>query len=302
MDGVLQEEIEKRFTLNWLIQGSAQHVGMSLSHLVADELGSVHPELVKWYDQLAIVNQLQYWRPLGQLILGSPWLFWRGARRSSKHPFFQHPLLARYGWAMAKASRIRAAKSGREKRVWQLPVTFSFHTVALTGRIRAAELRAPQQITAAAKRAAAQAWGFDESRLSAFLSPVATGLAPFAPLRRPVSIPGRIFLASAAGWSGVQRRSDGQLIVKATAVNGYFLAKELVKGVAELICLHGLSSLDDGTYEAVMTATDRVDLEPPMLHSSRELWSRFLRAMPAGLKPAEALMHLAMATNRTINP
>ena len=42
-DGGLRDEINKRLTLNWLIQGAAQHAGMTFHHLVRDELDALDP-------------------------------------------------------------------------------------------------------------------------------------------------------------------------------------------------------------------------------------------------------------------
>jgi hypothetical protein len=98
----------------------------------------------------------------------------------------------------------------------------------------------------------------------------------------------------------VSRDHDGSLLVQASAINGYYLTKELVKGTAELICLHGLSSLNDPTYEQVIQATDRMEYEPAMLQSGSELWRRLLRAIPSGVSPAHVLMRLARSSTDTV--
>jgi len=102
-----QLEIQKRLTLNWLIQGAAQHAGMTFHHLVRDELNAVNPELVHLYDQYAIVNLLQYWQPEVKLVMGSPSHFWRRSTTEPSHPFYQHPLLSKYGGMLAEVSRRR---------------------------------------------------------------------------------------------------------------------------------------------------------------------------------------------------
>jgi hypothetical protein len=76
-------------------------------------------------------------------------------------------------------------------------------------------------------------------------------------------------------------------------VNWSLLAKELVKGTAELICLHGLNGLSDDAYARVVHATDRLEYEPWMLQSGGELWRRLLAVLPKDRPPAEMLMHLA---------
>jgi hypothetical protein len=45
-DVELRDEVNKRFSLNWLIQGAAQHAGMTFHHLVRDELDALDSELV----------------------------------------------------------------------------------------------------------------------------------------------------------------------------------------------------------------------------------------------------------------
>ena len=71
-------EIQKRHTLNWLIQGAAQHAGMTFHHLVRDDLGVLDPELLLLYDQYALINLLQYWQPEARSF-GSPTQFWQEA-------------------------------------------------------------------------------------------------------------------------------------------------------------------------------------------------------------------------------
>jgi hypothetical protein len=82
-----QLQIQKRFTLNWLIQGAAQHAGMTFHHLVRDELNAISPKLLHFYDQYALINLLQYWQPEAKLLLGSPERFWERAARRADHPF-----------------------------------------------------------------------------------------------------------------------------------------------------------------------------------------------------------------------
>jgi hypothetical protein len=82
-------------------------------------------------------------------------------------------------------------------------------------------------------------------------------------------------------------------MVVARATNWQLLAKELVKGTAELICLHGLNQLSDDMYRRVTDATDRLEYEPWMLQSGGELWRRLLESIPDDAVVARVLMHLA---------
>src|SRR5205823_7645430 len=90
-DDELRGEINKRLTLNWLIQGAAQHAGMTFHHLVRDELNVINPKLLPLYDQYALINLLQYWQPEAKLLLGSPRRFWQRATTHPYHPFYGHP-------------------------------------------------------------------------------------------------------------------------------------------------------------------------------------------------------------------
>jgi hypothetical protein len=88
------------------------------------------------------------------------------------------------------------------------------------------------------------------------------------------------------------RRGDALMVV-ARASNWQLLVKELVKGTAELICLHGLNDLSDDVYRQVVRATDRLEYEPWMLQTGGELWRQFLAVLPDDRPVAEVLMHVA---------
>jgi hypothetical protein len=106
------------------------------------------------------------------------------------------------------------------------------------------------------------------------------------------SVRDAIFSAAMVGYGGVVHDGD-DLVVIGRGTNWQLLAKELVKGTAELICLHGLKDLNDDTYRKVLRVTDRLDLEPWMLQSGGELWRRLLASLPDGRPVANMLMHLA---------
>jgi hypothetical protein len=80
-------EIQKRLTLNWLIQGASQHAGMTFHHLVRDELNAMDPELIRLYDHFALIGLLQYWHLSATIIFGTPARFWkRAVSRLSRLP------------------------------------------------------------------------------------------------------------------------------------------------------------------------------------------------------------------------
>ena len=288
-DEVARNEIQKRFTLNWLIQGAAQHAGMTFHHLVRDELNALEPKLVRLYDQYALINLLQYWQPEVAILLGSPARFWRQAASKRTHPFFGHALLAKYGGTLAQEARKRALERSKEKGLTRFPFAFSFQTTFCVFRLSLLESSRRTRLVRIAKKAAAMVWGIPDERLEANLE----DRIILAPDRiRVSSLSGAFFRAGIVGYGCVEQRGN-ELMVVAKATNWQLLAKEMVKGTAELICLHGLNKLSDATYRQVVETTDRVEFEPWMLQSGGELWRRLLEALPVEASVARVLMHLA---------
>ena len=101
------------------------------------------------------------------------------------------------------------------------------------------------------------------------------------------------------GLGGVVWRDDS-LVVMGRGTNWQLLTKELVKGTAELICLHGLNELSDDTYRQVMDATDRIEYEPWMLQTGGELWRRLLEVVPDGRPLAHVLMCMARLPGKSL--
>ncbi len=284
----LRDQINKRLTLNWLIQGAAQHAGMTFHHLARDEFNAIDPRLLLLYDQYALINLLQYWKLDAALILGSPRRFWRRAATKRTHPFFAHSLLSRFGGMLAEAARERALERCREKGLTRLPVLFNFQAVYLIERLKSLESRHRPRLSELAKQLASSVWGIPIERLEAELSPtIAVGN-----LIRARTLRFKLLMGAVVGYGGVVNH-NGALSVFARGTNWQLLAKELVKGTAELICLHGLNTLDDETYARVMDSADWVEYEPWMLQSGGELWRQLLAVVPAGQPIADVLMHLA---------
>ncbi len=291
----LQGEINKRFTLNWLIQGAAQHAGMTLHHLVRDELDALCPELVGLYDQYALINLLQYWQLEPALLLGWPPRFWRRAASCPKHPFFGHPVLSRHGGTLAAEARRRGRERCKEKGFWGLRFFFSCQALRVIDLLRRKEAGHSRELTELARKAVTAAWGIPTDRLDAEL----TTRVAFGTLSKPRTFGGRVIRSCAVGYGGVLRRGDS-LVVVGRGTNWQLLAKELVKGTAELVCLHGLNRLTDDAYRRVIAAADGVDFEPWMLQTGGELWRRLLAVLPAGRPVAEVLMHLARLPARSL--
>jgi hypothetical protein len=285
-----QLEIQKRHTLNWLIQGASQHAGMTLHHLVRDELNALDGKLLGGYDHFALLAFLQYWRGVSVLISGWPPRFWRRAGSEPSHPFFGHPLLSKYGGMLAEAAKQRALERCKRKGVWALPLAFSFKVVSLLGQLRTLEVPHRPKLLQLAKKTASTVWGIPSERLDAELSEATVLPGDHFPGENTRA---QVLRSSVIGYGGVARR-DHQLLVIGKGVTWQLLAKELIKGTAELVCLHGLRQLKDSTYQRVIEVTDRIDLEPWMLQSGGELWRRLLAALPDGRPVARVLMNLAL--------
>jgi hypothetical protein len=285
-----RREINKRLTLNWLIQGAAQHAGMTAHHLVRDELDALHPDLVRLYDLYALSNLFQYWIPEAVLLLGLPARFWKRATSSSSHPFYHHPLLSQHGGALAATAKQRAVERAREKGVTGRPSSIPRRLRPELARLPELEGPLHIELIELAKQATSTVWGIPEDRLDTDLSPAVTldGVIGGDKLR------GRILSMTATGVARVTAR-DGAVDVVARATNWYFLAKELVKGTAELICLHGLAGLTDDVYQHVIDNSDRIEYEPWMLQTGGELWRRLLGVVPAGMPLQSLLMRLALS-------
>jgi hypothetical protein len=288
MNDTLRDDINKRLTLNWLIQGAAQHAGMTFHHLIRDELDALDPRLLLLYDKYALINLLQYWQIDATILFGRPSRFWRRARSKHNHPFFAHPLLSKFGGMLAAAGRQRARERAKEKGVTNNPILFSFQVLYLISRLRMIEAPHRARLIELARESASTIWGIPIHRLDGQITDqVFPGNRIRAKTTRAV-----LMQAGIVGYGGVEQRGDS-LIVTGRGTNWQLLTKELVKGTAELICLHGLNRLSDEIYAAVMDATDRLEYEPWMLQTGGELWRRLLGLIPVGRPVARVLMHLA---------
>lgn len=285
----LNLEIQKRHTLNWLIQGAAQHAGMTFHHLVRDELNALDPRLVRLYDQYALINLLQYWQVDGIILLGWPPRFWRRAATDKRHPFYIHPLLSKYGGMLAEAGRQRGLERCKEKGLTRFPMLFGFQAQYVIHRLRRLESPHRNRLVQLAQETASTVWGIPRSQLEAELCNkvlLGPGMIPARNFRAAM------FRASIVGYGGALNR-NGVLSVIGKGTNWQLVCKELVKGTAELVCLHSLNQLDDETYWQVLNVTDHLDLEPWMLQSGGEFWRRILPAFPEDQPLAKTLMQLA---------
>jgi hypothetical protein len=196
---------------------------------------------------------------------------------------------------LAEEVRKRAVGRCKEKGVTLLPFAFSFQTAFLIIRLQMIETPHRRRLIELAKEVTTRIWGIPSERLSGDLVDRIAGRR-LIPIR---SFRDTILGSCVAGIGGVVRRED-HLGVWASGVNWHLLIKELVKGTAELISLHGLNQLSDDTYQRVLQATDRLDLEPWMLQSGGELWRRVLAAIPEGRSMSHVLMQLARQPAKTL--
>jgi hypothetical protein len=283
----VREQIGKRLTLNLLIQGAAAHSFLTAHHLVKDELEEIRPGLTHLYDRLAISGHLGYWIGEIAMVHGPADRFWRRAGEPW-HPFHWHRVLAEHGGDLARASKSYLVTRGWQKRVIGVPVLHYVQQIGLVIRAAWAERKFREQLARLAKRATTRIWGIDEDRLVAEL----TTEVAFGKLRTPKTLLGRVLQGCACGWGGVEQR-DGRFQVVAKSWFLPLVTHELTKGVAELVCLHGLNTLDDATYEHVMREADQIEFEHWMLQAGAEAWRRLLAALPHDRLLPEMLMHIA---------
>ena len=283
----LVNEINKRLTLNLLIQGAAAHTFLTASHLVRDELESISPGIVRRFDRFAIGGMLNY-------LIGDPILFagrpnrWGGFSRSPQTCLSRHRLMATHGNRLATESYRYLAALGRRKGVVAVPgIHYVQFTAMLIGAITK-DTAHRRELERLATRVNAEIWGLPTDRMDARL----TRNVRFGTMRPPATRAGRMMEAGIVGLGGVERRGDHWHVV-ARAVCFPLLVHELVKATVELICLHGLTTLGDADYRAVIDAADHLELETYHLQSGIAFWRRFLAAKPSDLRPAAAVMRIA---------
>lgn len=284
----LLDEINKRLTLNMLMQGVASHAMLTAHHLARRELAEIHPGLIDDYDRFVVSLFLGIWIGEMPLLVGRPQRFWSRTRRES-HPFHHHRLLAQYGGELSQAFKMHLLGRAKEKRVQRVPVLHMAQQLSLSMRVAFRESGATERLEGIARQTTATIWSIDEDRLDG------TIIAPpikFGGIRTPVSRRGKIMKALANGWDRVVLR-DGRMVVVAKAQFWPLLVHELVKGTAELICLHGLNTLSADDYERVLEATDHIEYESWHMQTGAELWRRLLALLPPEATLAETLMRMA---------
>lgn len=283
----LREQINKRLTLNLLIQGSAGHAFLTAHHLIRDELNAIAPNLIRLYDKLGVCQQMGYSVGDFFIFLGIPSWFWRRTHLE-KHPYHRFPLLARHGGILSRAAKEYLSNLAVQRNMRIFPGLQGIQTLSLMGKTSKLERQHKSEFESHAKLAASRVWGIDPKRLNAEI----TKRVEFGKIQVPRTAFGNILRNGAIGYGGVLNSSNGFTVVaKAWAFN--IVLKELIKGTAELISLHGLNSMDDLIYSTVMDEADQLEHEVWMLQTGPELWRRFIAVLPEDRTTAEMLMHVA---------
>ena len=110
----LRRIVNKRLTLNLLIQGAATHGCWAAHHLVADSLRELDPEFLSAYDRLGARLSLSYWRGIMPLISGVRDRYWKRIDRT-QNVFSFHPFILAHGRELAVHARDVAFRRCREK-------------------------------------------------------------------------------------------------------------------------------------------------------------------------------------------
>ena len=280
-------QINKRLTLNLLIQGAAAHMFVTASHLVRDELEQIRPGLTRLYDRFAISEQLNYCIGDNALVFGRPNRWW-GFSRAPQEPLRNHALLAKYGNQLAKEETRHLRQLGKRKRVIGIPLLHWCQFMPLVFTVLSAEKGHQHQLAQLAIRVASEIWSIPEERLDGTI----TYSVAFGNLQPAETFHASVVRQGAAGYGGVERR-DGRFTVVAKAWVFPLLIHELVKGTVELICLHGLGELEEDVYQAVVDAADRVEYEAWLLQAGPAMWRRFITVTPRDRPLAETMMWVA---------
>ncbi len=284
----LLQQTNKRITLNLLIQGAAVHASLTSHHLVRDELEATQPGLTRFYDRAAVSFILNYFIGDIPLMFGLPSKFW-GRTQSPSHPYHKHRLLASHGRELWHASKCYLIARAWKKWVIGIPfIHFLQFLWLLAWTIWFERGNRRTHLARIAERANSLVWGIDVHRTKGAI----TMDVAFGNIRVPKTRLGRFIKEGVSGYGGVERR-NGRFTVVAKAWFYPLLSHELAKGTAELVCLHGLNTLDERTYMAVTEEADQLEYETWMLQAGSEMWRRLLAAIPGNKSLPETLMHIA---------
>ena len=283
----IPQQINKRFTLNLLIQGAAAHSFITASHLAREELEAIEPGLTELYDRFAISGQLNYCIGDNALMFGRPNRLW-GMLPWPQKAFRKHPLLSKYGNKLATQATKHLRKQAKEKNVQTMRFFHWCQFIKIVSKVCQIEVGYQYQLSRIAVRIVSEMWQIPEERLDGQI----TRAVAFGNLQKPNTALGRLCRSGVIGYGGVERH-EGQFNVKARAWVFPILVHELVKGTLELICLHGLNHLEESVYQAVIGEADQLDYEAWLLQAGPEMWRKFIAAAPRSVPLATTIMRIA---------
>ena len=291
-------EINKRMTMNMLIQGSAWQSCLTAHHLIKDELDELYASedsvpngmitSTHFYDRFSTAVLIGQWNSELAFFTGLSSHFWSRVG-SGKTEFCNHPLLVKHGKMLAKQSKRKTLKRCWDKGVWGQPVLLSFQLVSLLNRCQKFEQSNMIVLERLAKKAISRVWGIEEETFIARL----TASPAFGNIRVPKTKMGKRLKNLMVGWGGVQQLSDGSMAVVGRSKYWSLLIHELSKGAMELISLHGLNELEEDVYDVVMEEADQIEFEIWHMQSGLELYRRLLDLLPREMPIAESMMYVA---------
>lgn len=98
--------------------------------------------------------------------------------------------------------------------------------------------------------------------------------------------------ASPSGRTFLQRDNNGKIIVVAEAATFNVLIQELIKGVMELLSLHGMNKMDRATHQRVTEEADDPNQEPWKIQAGPALWRRIMQILPPRTNLGEFMRRL----------
>lgn len=282
-----RQVVNKRLTLNLIIQGAATHGHWAAHRLVDKELTAINPNLFAIYDEMMIRSRLGYWLGGIPSIMGNPIKFWWQIRQEG-HEFGFHPFLVKHGFQIAGKTQADVFDRCRKAKL-----ALNGHLNETSGllvyqKAIQQEVEHLEPLEELAKNVCCDAYGIGRELLDGKL----TQTPRFGSIREPETWEGQTILQCMIGWSAVVRRK-GRLSVKATATFWPMLVHELIKGSVELICLHGMNDVSESEFQIALEYTDHIEYEIPMLQIGGTIFQQFLLARPREIKLAECIMHVS---------
>ena len=280
--------VNKRLTLNLLIQGAAVHGHWAAHRLVEKELEAIDPKLFAIYDEMLTRSRLGYWLGGIPSIMGNPTKFWWKIREDG-HEFGFHPFFVKHGFRIARETQRDVFERCRLTGIALDGVLNEMRGLQVYLQVIEGERSHLQPLEELAKDVCCDLYNIGRELLDAEL----TQTPRFGTIHYPDSDAGREILKGMIGWSAVVRQED-RLSVRATATFWPMLVHELIKGSVELICLHGMNSVSERDFAVALERTDHIEFEIPMLQIGGTVFKQFLLARPREVALAESIMHVSM--------